>query len=128
MSTPSPSFSHRQSIKIALQYAGSDVWTCSRPQAAPCLLQVDVMGDDVNLSAVGFVPRSGDRCFLHAVPAAEVAKVIEQFGEERMDGETADSYATEEEAQELWARLCVAFESRQAALAAAFAQLTRGAA
>ena len=106
MSTSSSfTFSHRQSIKIALQYAGLDAWAAAS-QAAPCVLQIDVIDDTVNLSVKGFAPHQGDPCFLHAVPAAEAARIIEQYGEERMDGiDPPQSYATADEAREMWRRL-----------------------
>jgi hypothetical protein len=124
------SFAHRQLIKIALQYAGLDTWS-TVSQATPCLLQVDVIGNVVNLSTCGFVPRPGDPCFLHGVPASEAATLIERFGDERMSEDEIDppeGYATEEEAQELWGRLCSAFSAHQAALVSSFTRLTQGAA
>jgi hypothetical protein len=130
MSASTPfTFSHRQSIKIALQFAGMDSWSCTFRQAAPCLLSVTVFGDLVNLSTSGFVPRAGEPCFLHHVPAEEASRIVEQFGEERMDGiDPPEGYATEEEAQELWGRLCAAFSAHQAALVSSFTRLTQGAA
>jgi hypothetical protein len=105
---PTPSFAHRQLIKMALQYAGLDVHTCAYPQKRPCL-DVEVTGDVVSLTPVGFVVPAGQPACLRGLRAAEVADVIESFGRDRWEGEEPpEGNATEEEALALWKRIAEA--------------------
>ena len=116
MSTTTP-ISYRHRIKQALQYAGLNTWS-TVSQECPCLLQVDEVGDGtVSLSTCGFSHNPEDPGFLVAVPGQEVAEVIEQYGEERMDGcDPPEWFASEEEAAELWSRIAARFVTHQQTL------------